>query len=387
MTKHYDPAAVAALVEAVDNAQRRSLIWPLQPECTSIPNAAMKRIDDAMRALQPTEPAPASAGLSDGVRAALIDLREKNQRLPFDAVDDELGRIIAMLDYQPAASAGLLAAAELVWQTIPAEHDGPQAQTHARALTHLRDAIAAEKARKPMPEEHNSALSTQLDYYKSDLDRIRSAVDPDDDSDEKTADLVVSTIADLRERLAKAEDQRQADLIDHGRREADLLSRVKEQGDRAEKAESQMHGVMHFVDKWFDDGRSMPDDPAQRANEAREIALQAIEKAEANSGAAVLRRLLDSLWQLELVPPDEGEFPSDDCRIRSEAIGDFRKLIDRLLAEIEKPAAEEPQEREGDDVLREWVDRYDDAAKRGFEWEEDDDALAELCRRALGGGA
>jgi len=62
------------------------------------------------------------------------------------------------------------------------------------------------------------------------------------------------------------------------------------------EVEAQLFGVMHFVDKWFDDDDPRlaedADNPAQRSNDAREIALQAIEEQEVEIER--LRDLCDS---------------------------------------------------------------------------------------------
>jgi hypothetical protein len=60
----------------------------------------------------------------------------------------------------------------------------------------------------------------------------------------------------------------------------------------------QLDAVMHSVDKWFDEGDSrLKDDPSNRSAAAREIALQAIEKAEAKclSMAAAMAEVREML--------------------------------------------------------------------------------------------
>ena len=60
----------------------------------------------------------------------------------------------------------------------------------------------------------------------------------------------------------------------------------------AEAIKSELDAVMHFVDKWLS-GDQLKQSPANRANDAREVALKAIEKAEAE--IAALRELQISL--------------------------------------------------------------------------------------------
>lgn len=110
-------------------------------------------------------------------------------------------------------------------------------------------------------------------------------------------------------------------------------------------------------------------------------------KADAG-GVAVLRRLREEIAELLRIAneTDTAAYTQARRSALDGRIAAYRQCMsetDRLLAEAESQP--DGEAREVDDVLRDWLERYENAKKRGFQWEEDSEALAVLAKRALEG--
>ena len=102
-----------------------------------------------------------------------------------------------------------------------------------------------------------------------------------------------------RDQARREHDDLKADLLHektrgHGRQCISFAD--KEAADEGERKlagyddlKAELDAVMWFVDKWFDDDPEKHGDPANRANGAREIALQAIESETARADKAEAR--------------------------------------------------------------------------------------------------
>lgn len=196
----------------------------------------------------------------------------------------------------------------------------------------------------------------------------------------------LAEIAEMRERF---ETQIMADLIDHARREGELLKRAEE----AEAERDELY-VEHQIYQGVRE---------QLGLQKGDHVFDAIRALQRRSGVAMLRRLREwvgrsavnrnfSMAHEHVVPADDLRDEIDRMIREAEKPVDPRATVRResVLAEVSADNHTTPDnhtsvdlDREGDDALRAFLSVE---LKTCSPWSEQADALRELCRRALGEG-
>jgi len=346
------------------------------------------------------------------------------RRLPGDGLAGATGTDVALilnalaevseLEPEPRASSALLEAARTVWMTSPAfAKTGPECD-HLSAVNDLYVAVKAEEARGPseveeMREEIEEAIQ-HLNRWKPTCDLVDGVTELVGEYKDAVAraDLAEAEIRELRKELALVTAER--DEADHG-----LLVLRPERNEavaRAEKAEADVNTIQETLDMRSDradeveaDLRSLRtlQDEAKRTLRLEAPVSEWVGIVEACSVAVdVIRELRKDVAateeRAEIAEEAVAEMQSNGAERWDEKLRAFADWIretgdcteEQALAKIDALLANPPGKGAGVHKDTDSLAAVLCLASGDFQYTDVDhevivDALAELCRRALGG--